>query len=578
MKFEIKVEKLVGHDKESKIGKLNVKEGDVVSVGYKICTLESGKGTAVVEAKAGGKITRLLVKEGDMVKKGQTIGEMDADESSIVDSSKDQPASNKASDAVKQKYSFGFAKPKKESIETEILIIGGGPGGYVAALHGAKLGKKVVLVEKEALGGTCLNWGCIPTKSLAHTAHVLENIKDAHEFGIESKGAAININAVIGRKNQVVETLTGGIAFLLENAGVKTVIGEAVAVDSHTVEVKNSKVEMTIKAENIIIATGASPSRIPILGADLEKVVTSREMLDMEVIPKKLVIIGAGVIGMEFAFIMNAFGSDVTVIEYQKDILPMVDQDVIDAITKEAKGKGIKLINGTCVEEIMESSDDQMIIRYNQEGKIGYLTGNLVLMSTGRKANLHAIDLDVLGVELNECKNGIGVLDTMQTNVEHIYAIGDVTNKIQLAHVASHQGMVAIDHISGKDAKMHYDIVPSAIFTTPEIGSVGMTEKEAKDAGIDFRTSLFSFCGNGKALVMGDVNGFVKLIADNETDEIIGGSIVGMQATDMIPAIVHLMQHKIKIEDAMETIYAHPTEAEGIHEALLGLKGMMIHG
>jgi len=574
MNYKLEIEKLVGHDKESQVGKLHIGVGDKIVVGDEVCTLESGKGTAVVETNASGTVLEVLVAEGDMVKKGSVVVVMDADEASIVTAS----TPDKKSKGTKKGYSFGLSKPKKETIETDVLIIGGGPGGYVAALHGAKLGKKVTLIEKEALGGTCLNWGCIPTKALAHTAHVLENIQEAHLLGIETKGAQLNMGAAINRKNQVVETLTGGIAYLLENAGIRVIDGEAVAVDAHTVTVNNKKTDATIKAEHIIIATGASPTRLPIDGADLEGVVTSRELLDIETVPERLIVIGGGVIGMEFAFIMNAFGAKVTVIEFQNQLLSVLDQDVIDVIVEEACEKGIEIKTGSAVQEIIESDDKQMIVRYETDDKTHYATGDLVLMATGRKANTTAIDLNVLGVALNERANGIEVSQTLQTSVENIYAIGDVTNKIQLAHVASHQGIVAMDNIAGKTAIMHYDTVPSAIFTTPEIGSVGVTEQEAKAAGIPYKTSIFSFAGNGKALAMDAPKGFVKLIADETTDCIIGGSVVGIHGTDMLPAIVHLMQHNIKVEEAMHTIYAHPTAAEGIHEAILGLKGLMLHG
>lgn len=566
MKCEIIIEKLVGHDKEGKIGKIHVECDSEISHGDAILTIESGKGTVKCISNGSGKVLELLVSEGDVVKKGDIVGYMEMSKDSLT------------SKVKTSSYSFGFAKAKKEELEVDLAVIGGGPGGYVAAIRASQLGKNVILIEKENLGGTCLNTGCIPTKTLAHTAHILENIKEAYEYGIETNGTSLNINSAIARKDRVVETLTGGIAHLLEESGVRVVKGEALSENSNTIIVKNNKFDLKVTAEKIILATGSSAWKLPIEGSQLQGVITSKELLEINKVPKSITIIGGGVIGMEFAFIMNSFGSKVTVIEYLDDILSILDPDVIEVIKTSASEKGIKILTGVCAKKIISTIDDKMVLEYVEKEDSYYVTSELILMATGRKSNIDSIDLNVLGVKLNDKNNGVQVNEHMQTNVPHIYAIGDLTNIIQLAHVASHQGIVAAEHSSGLTSTMHYDNVPSAIFTVPEIGTVGMGETEAMAKGISIKISKFNFSGNGKSLAMNQVEGFVKLIANEEDDIIIGGAIVGIHGTDMLPTISHLIQHKIKIEDAISTIYAHPTAAESLHEALLGLKGRSIHG
>jgi dihydrolipoamide dehydrogenase len=290
-----------------------------------------------------------------------------------------------------------------------------------------------------------------------------------------------------------------------------------------------------------------------------------------------MIIVGGGVIGMEFAFILANLDVEVTVIEYFEDILAALDDDVCEEITKIAAEKGIKLYTGSKVESIFESEDDKCIVAFSKDGNTRYVTADKVLMAVGRQPYLEDIGIEKIGIELNDNKRGIKVNEKMQTNVENIYAIGDVTNIIQLAHVASHQGIVAVKNILGQDTDMNYDVVPSAIFTTPEIGMVGMSEKEAIKKGIDIKIGKFPFAANGKALTLGERKGFVKLIKDNKTNKVIGGTIIGPHATDLIAEVALAVKNGLTAEAIAETIHAHPTTAESLHEASLALEGGALH-
>ncbi|WP_432666117.1 dihydrolipoyl dehydrogenase [Wukongibacter baidiensis] len=570
MKCELIIEKLSGHDTKAKVGKISKRVGDEVKAGDILFTLESGKGNLNFTADANGTLMELNIEEGQTVSKKDVVGFVEGER--LDNKDKTDKVNSK-----KPKYSFGIAKPKKEEVVCDLLVIGGGPGGYVAAIRGAQLGLSTVLIEKNRLGGTCLNYGCIPTKSMAESSHILENIKSAEVFGIHVEDYKVSLGEIIERKDQVVETLVSGISQLMEANNIRVIEGNAVAVDEETISVKTKKIDATIKAKNIILALGSSASTLSIEGADLPNVLTSKEMLSLTEIPKRLTVIGGGVIGMELAFIYRSLGSEVTVVEYASEILSILDGDVIEHISSIANEKGIKIFESACVNRIQETVDGQLITTFNKDDKEYYISSDKVLMAVGRNANLDSIELDKLKVALNEKENGIAVNEYMQTSSPSIYAIGDVTNIVQLAHVASHQGLIAVEHIKGSKAKAHYDLVPSAIFTSPEIGHIGMTEREAAAKNIAINVAKFPLMASGKALVMNATDGFIKLIADAEQDILLGGVIVGEHGTDMIATISNLIQHKVKIDDAIQVIYAHPTLSEGIHESLLMLKNRGIH-
>ena len=565
---EIIIDKLSGHDKEAKVGLVNVSVGDSVQKGDVLLTLESGKGTVKITSTVPGVVLKLEVEEGETVQKNQVVGAIKIAEGYSC-SQEEAP--------VKKAYSFGISTPKKEEINCDVVIVGGGPGGYVAAIRASQLGKKTVLIEKDQLGGTCLNYGCIPTKALAHSVEVLDEMKDASSMGFNISNIEIDFGKMISRKDEVVRTLVGGIQSLMNLHQIQTIEGQAVVVEEGVISVKTKRLDATIRYDKLIIATGSSPFILPIEGGDLCEVMTSKEVLELDQIPKSMTIIGGGVIGMEIAFIYNAIGCNVSVVEFLPRVLATLDSDVGDVVRQSALEKGIRIYEGAKATKILKTLNGHMITEIEVEGQLYVLDSEKILMAVGRRANLEALDLEKLGVALNERGNGIAVDDTMKTSNENVYAIGDVTNKLQLAHVASHQGMVAAENICGIRSEMHYDLVPATIFTSPEVGAVGMTEENAQKMGLQIKVSKFPFMACGKAVAMHKTEGFVKLIVDKEGDILIGGAVVGAHATDLIATISVLIKDQTSIAQALDTIYAHPTLAESVHEALLMAEGRGIH-
>ncbi|MDI9475797.1 MAG: dihydrolipoyl dehydrogenase [Natronincolaceae bacterium] len=455
-------------------------------------------------------------------------------------------------------------------IEGDVVVLGGGPGGYVAAIVAAKNGLNTVLVEKDNLGGTCLNRGCIPTKALVRSSEVYELVKESEDFGIFNESPSFDFTKIMERKDNIVKELVAGIEYLVSKNKITLLRGVGDILDKNTVVVKEGKDEgATVSAKNIIIATGSKPFIPPIKGArESKNVYTSDEMLSLKELPKDIVIVGSGVIGMEFAFICSALEVDVTVIGSSDNILANMDGDVIKEITRISKRKKIKLITGARVEEIIDTDDGKVTVGFQRKGKEETVTADKVLMATGRSPNFSDIDLEKLGLELSD-RRGIKVNSRLQTTVDNIYAIGDVTNINQLAHVASYQGEVAVANIVGEDVEADYSVVPGAIFTTPEIAAVGPTEEAAKEQGLDISTGKFLFASNGKALTYGERRGLVKVIADKATGVILGGHIIGPHASDLIHEITVAIKNKLTADQIADTIHAHPTTAETVLEAAM---------
>lgn len=527
-------------------------------------TVESSKGTFPIKSEFTGKILNLTISEGDTVKKGEKIGEMDADSSA-------------SSNEKKQGYTFGIAKPIDKSVDVDLLVIGGGPGGYVAAIRGAQNGLKVALIEEDRLGGTCLNYGCIPTKAMISSVNIIESIKSSKLHGITVTDFDINLEKMVERKDSVVDQLVGGIEHLMNSNSIEYINGRAKVNEDKTIVVNTKKYNYKFTYKNLILALGSKVSTLPIEGADDKDILTNEELLNLKEIPKSLTIIGGGVIGMEFAFIYNSLGTKVNVIEYAPQILGLLDSDVADVIKDSAKEKGINIYENAKAVAIKNTLDGFKLLEVEIEGKIHHISSEKLAMATGRKANLESLDLNALDVKLNEKGNGILVDEFMKTSAKNIYAVGDVTNIIQLAHVASHQGIVAVDSICSASHKIDYNAIPSAIFVSPEVGHVGLSEKAAKECSMDIIVSKFPFIANGKAIAMGESEGFVKLIADKNTKTILGGTIVGPHATDLMAVLSNLVAQKTTVEKAIDVIYAHPTSSESIHEALLMLEGKGIH-
>lgn len=467
---------------------------------------------------------------------------------------------------------------EREKMRTSITIIGGGPGGYVAALKAGLMGAEVVLIEKEELGGTCLNWGCIPTKALVRSAEVYKNLRQAADYGFRVDNISIDIEKVYQRKDEIVKQLVKGIEFLLKKRRVNVIKGTGSIKEKNLVIVEKTDGSMIeLETENIIIATGSKSVVLPIKGTDLEGVITSREALSLKEIPGSMVIIGGGIIGLEFAFIFSSFGVEVTVLEYFDRLLPgAVDIDVSRELTRAAKKEKIKVITSAEVTGI-EAGENDCCVTYKKGDREDSVIGEKVLMAVGRKPRYDGLGLEKLGIELNEGERGIKVNEQMETNIPSIYAIGDVTNKVLLAHVASHQGIVAVKNILGQECKMDYNTVPAAIFTDPEVATVGQGEDQLKDQGIEYEKTKIPYGASGKALAAGDARGFIKILKDKETGKIIGGTIIGLHATDLIAELTLAVKNGLTAEELTETIHAHPTTAELIHEAVLKLEGGAIH-
>lgn len=456
----------------------------------------------------------------------------------------------------------------------KITIIGGGTGGYVAAIRAAQMGADVNLVEKEKVGGTCLNWGCIPTKALVYSSEKYTDIKEAKRYGIECSDVKLNMERIIRNKDKVVKQLVNGVKFLLDKNGVKVYKGTASLVDKNTVAVKTEEKEEVIDTDYIILATGSKVKKAPIEGIDMDGILTSKDILDLKELPESLAVIGGGVIGMEFAFIYSNFGVDVKVIEYLDDILPGVDKEVTSEVSKNAKRSKIDITTGAQVKKVSKEEGSYQV-NYLNKGNMEKIEAEKVLVATGREPSFGGLELEKLKIQKED--NAIKVDDHMKTTVDNIYAVGDVTDKILLAHVASHQGIVAVENIMGEEKKMDYDSVPAAIFTKPEIGTVGLTEEEVKEKGIEYNVGKFPFRANGKVKTMNKRNGFIKIITKKENNEILGSSIIGVHATDLIHELTLAVSNNMKIEDIIETIHAHPTTSEVIHEAALDTIGGALH-
>lgn len=455
----------------------------------------------------------------------------------------------------------------------DIAIIGGGPGGYVAGIYAGKRKAKVALIEKCELGGTCLNRGCIPTKALIHSARLFQDIKNAGKFGIAADNVTINWNDMQKNTVSIVKTLTKGVENLLKSNSVTVFKGTAKLADKNTILISDKTEQMTITADNIIIATGSVPTILPIPGHDFQNVITSDEALFLEELPSSMLIIGAGVIGTEIGYIYNALGTEVTIVEMLPEILLKLDDDISQELIRHLKTQGIKIYTDAKVKEIKQKENTLQTFFETKEG-IKFIDSEKVLIAVGRTPNTAAIEK----LSCNIDKKGILVNDYLQTNIENIYAVGDITGKSMLAHVASHQGIVAIKNIMGEEHKMDYKAIPYCIYTNPEVASVGMSEKEAKAIYKDnIKVGRFPYTANGKAMAIGEKSGFVKIIAESRYNEILGVHIIGPCATELIAEAVLAIKLECTAEELADTIHAHPTLSEAVMEAAFDLLKEPIH-
>jgi dihydrolipoamide dehydrogenase len=459
--------------------------------------------------------------------------------------------------------------------EIDVVIIGGGPGGYVSAIKAAHLGLKAVLVEKDKLGGVCLNRGCIPTKALVSTAELLNHLQRAEEFGIQVKDYSFDFPAIMKRKDIITRRLSSGVEQLMKANQVRVVRGEGQIIEPGKVEVTDTagKKEV-IRTKNIIISTGSKVMKLPIPGIDSKGVITSDEALSLSELPSRMLIVGGGVVGIEFAGIFRALGVEVTVVEMLPRILLPIDEEIARRLTQLLKRKGIEILTDCKVKEIKKTNQNLEVLVSTNNGE-KKLETEKVLLAAGRVPELGNIDVQRLGIKLD--KRAIKVDEKMRTNIPGIYAVGDVVGKIMLAHVASREGIVAVENIAGKEVLMDYKVVPNCVFSMPEVASVGLTEEEARKENNNIKVSKFPFMANGKALGMGETEGMVKIIADTDTSELLGFHILGAHASDLIAEGTLALSMETTAEEIVNTIHAHPTLAEAIAEAAEGIVGKPIH-
>jgi len=456
----------------------------------------------------------------------------------------------------------------------DLIIIGSGPGGYVSAVKAAQLGLRTLCVEKEELGGVCLNWGCIPTKAIIKSVDLINDLKDTNRYGIKVDRLSFDFSDIIRRSRIVAKKISKGVEYLFKKYGVSVEKGWGKIFDSNTVEIDSNGYSKKITGKNILIATGARPVLLP--GVKISnRVLTSKEALILNELPESITIIGSGAIGTEFAYIFSSLGSKVNLIELLPQVLPAVDEDVSTELSKALKKHGVKIYTSTKVKNILENKDSVEVEISNQNGT-EILKSAYALISIGVIGNTGNLGLKNLGIETE--KGFIKVSKSFKTNIDNIYAIGDVIGQPALAHVASKEGLYVVEKIAGKEhALVNYRAIPYAVYTKPQVAGVGLTEKEAKDSAVDYNVGIFPFSANGKCTASGDIYGFVKVLFNKKDDTILGAHIVGHEASELVHIFIDAIENKLKYKDMKKSVFAHPTASEAIHEAILSAYNEQIH-
>jgi len=454
----------------------------------------------------------------------------------------------------------------------DVLVIGSGPGGYVAAIRSSQLGMKTAIIEKySTMGGTCLNVGCIPSKSLLDSSHHYEEaINKFSEHGIDIKGEInVDLSKMTARKQAVVDQTTKGIDFLMKKNKIKVFNGVGSFKDNKNVNlIVDGKVAETINAKNIIIATGSKPSKLPFAEIDKERIITSTETLSLKEVPKHLIVVGGGVIGLELGQVYSRLGAKVSIIEYQERIIPSMDYSLSKELAKVFKKQKIELLLSHKVSSIIREGEVVNVLAYDKNEKEVNLQGDYCLISIGRKPYTEGLNLKAAGLDVNE-KGQIEINENMQTQVENIYAIGDVVRGAMLAHKAEEEGVLVSEIISGQKPHINYNLIPGVVYTWPEVASVGKTEEELKSADVEYKIGQFPMRALGRSRASSDLDGFVKILADKKSDEILGVHMIGARCADLISEAVVAMEFKASAEDIARISHAHPTFSEAIKEAAL---------
>ena len=462
--------------------------------------------------------------------------------------------------------------------EYDVIVIGAGPGGYVCAIRAAQLGKKTAIIDREWLGGACLNVGCIPSKALLKNADVAYTLRErGKEFGFKFKNLELDYGAAVKRSRQVSSRLVKGVGFLMRKNDIEVLMGEAKFTGPHSLSVQLEDGETSdLTAKDIVIATGASPMLIPGVDVDGERVLTYREAILQERIPESVVVIGAGPIGLEFATIWNAYGVEVTIVEMLPRIAPLEDEEISKELAKAFGKRKIQILTGTKVEKI-DRADGKVVVHVSGEGDLEPIEAEQALVAIGFKPHSENLGLENAGVALSE-QGAVEIDERMSTNVPGIWAIGDVTAKVMLAHVASTMGIICAENIAGVDTvAIDYKMMPRAIYAHPQVASFGLTESEAKERGYDVKLGRFPFQANGKALGLGDYGGWVKLVTDGRYGEILGAHLIGPEVTELLPELTIAQLMELTTSEIARNVHVHPTLSEALMEAAHDAEGHSIN-